>query len=375
MTDKDKIPGAASPAPGDQKVKQSDEYGEATVIKLLNHLQATRELIPVNLELKRDLKQELLKRMELMGPERGAALAGVRRTPRRAWKRTLSLGAAIASLFLIFFLWTVPRVDVQELKGDWFPTGQVALSPNGEQIASLDSGFVSVFQSEKPEITLHRIELPGSPDSVWTDPVWSPDSPRLSIVERDPQGWSRVWVVSLHDGSSRLLVDKQEGAFGASSWSPDGRLLLVEWRGRADAQAEESLLYKVRVVDSGMEIWGVGSQPAWSPDGHFVSFVRDSFVIIQSVDGKEERIVGEGEFPVWTKPTVLHYVSPDGKSLQSVEIEKDAPLEFLRIVQNELPFQAKQPIRISLSSDGKRMLWMEKEPSGKITIIRMDRRR
>jgi hypothetical protein len=374
MTDKDKIPGAASPAPGAQKVKQSDEYGEATVIKLLNHLQATRELIPVNLELKRDLKQELLKRIELMGPERGAALAGMRRTTRWGWKRIIPIGAAVVSLLLIF-LWTMPRVDVQELKGDWFPTGQAALSPNGEQIASLDSGFVRVIPSEKPEITLHKIELPGSPDSIWTDPVWSPDSLRMAIVEQAPERMSRVWVVSPNEASSRLLVETEEGAFGASAWSPDGRLLLVEWHGKADKEAGERLLYKVRIADSNLEEWGVGSQPAWSPDGHFISFVRDSFVIVKSVDGMEERSMGEGGFPAWTKPTELHYISPDGKSIRSVEIEEDAPLESLRIEQNELPFEAKQPIRISLSSDGKRMLWMEKEPSGEITIIRMDRSR
>ena len=50
----------------------------------------------------------------------------------------------------------------------------------------------------------------------------------------------------------------------------------------------------------------LGSEPAWSPDGHKLAYVRGGQVYVANGDGSGEAAVGPGRYPSW---------SPDGGAL------------------------------------------------------------
>jgi Lysyl oxidase/WD40-like Beta Propeller Repeat len=50
-----------------------------------------------------------------------------------------------------------------------------------------------------------------------------------------------------------------------------------------------------------------GAQPAWSPDGSQIAFVRDGSVWTANADGSGQRPIGPGSDPAWTPKGVLSY--------------------------------------------------------------------
>lgn len=70
--------------------------------------------------------------------------------------------------------------------------------------------------------------------------------------------------------------------------------------------ADTTSLVTVDPATGAQRVLGLGAEPAWSPDGSELAYVRDGLVYVARTDGTAERVVGAGDYPAW---------SPDGTRL------------------------------------------------------------
>jgi hypothetical protein len=166
-------------------------------------------------------------------------------------------------------------------------------SPDGAWIAfsSARGGAVDAVYVMRADGSAVRRLSPGS----GSYPSWSPDGARVLFAGVD--GW---YIVGL-DGASLQKVGLPAGAADVT-WSPDGSsvayVLTQQCTPGYAAPPCTVPLYVSRLDGSGAtEIVAsasvAASQPAWSPDGHAIAFVRDA-------------VVGGGPlFPCWQRDLVI----------------------------------------------------------------------
>jgi TolB protein len=211
-------------------------------------------------------------------------------------------------------------------------SGQRRLARNGSSPAWSPDGRTIAFFSD-PKIYLMNAD--GSEHRPLTKPLsmggrslaWSPDGRKLAFLHEGGcgQGCFNLYVVN-SDGSglrnltSKLATGGHPGAGPASdpAWSPDGRKL-------AFVRLNASLgapIYVVQADGSGLRNLtpkpvGTYAAPAWSPDGRKIAFVSDrdgnSEVYVMNADGSGQRSLTRNPAfdadPAW---------SPDGRKLAFV---------------------------------------------------------
>src|SRR5450432_18296 len=135
---------------------------------------------------------------------------------------------------------------------------------------------------------------------------WSPDSSRLSYVQRDDTGeHGELWSIDAATGQKSVLVsevtlsrlapplskiqDEREKerltryGVAAYQWAPDSQHILFDSHGQ---------LWLFR-LDNGTAVQFTSSpdpssDPKFSPDGKFVSFIREHSLVIEAVEGLKE---------------------------------------------------------------------------------------
>jgi dipeptidyl-peptidase-4 len=135
---------------------------------------------------------------------------------------------------------------------------------------------------------------------------WSPDNSRLTFVQRDDSGeHGELWSMDTTTGEKRVLVSETTlsrlapplsqvqnerekerlSRYGVAAfhWTPDSKRILFDSHGQL-------WLYR---LDTGTAVQFTSSpspstDPKFSPDGTFVSFVRDHHLVIESVDDHKE---------------------------------------------------------------------------------------
>jgi dipeptidyl-peptidase-4 len=182
--------------------------------------------------------------------------------------------------------------------------------------------------------------------------AWTPDGKQLSYFETKGSGKeakTELWAMDAASGERRLLVavDKLETILPAESsrptqatglgrrapsqyqWSPDGAGILFQgptalaWL-EVKSQTERTLVSgKAAIAD-----------PKISPDGRFVSFVRDHNVwVVSLADGKEHAITRGGTEEIrkgeldWVYPEELesktgYWWAPDSSAIAFLEMDE-----------------------------------------------------
>jgi dipeptidyl-peptidase-4 len=182
--------------------------------------------------------------------------------------------------------------------------------------------------------------------------AWTPDGKQLSYFETKGSGKdakTELWAMDAATGERRLLVtaDKLETILPAESskptqatglgrrvpsqyqWAPDGAGILFQ--GPSALAWLDMKTQTGRTLVSGKA--GI-TDPKISPDGHFVSFVRDHNVwIVSLADGKERAITQGGTEETrkgeldWVYPEELdcktgYWWSPDSSAIAYLEMDE-----------------------------------------------------
>jgi Tol biopolymer transport system component len=160
------------------------------------------------------------------------------------------------------------------------------------------------------------IELTETADQRELNPTLSPDGRSVVYTADAQDGSTDLYLLPLdpagQPGRPRLLLDGPDD-LSDTSWSPDGRTILV----RSDREAR-TVVFRYDVASGELEPFLEDAfNPTWSPDGSMVAFAAfrkdepenvDLFVV--EADGSRRRhVVDTGFddlFPVW---------SPDGRRL------------------------------------------------------------
>jgi Tol biopolymer transport system component len=167
----------------------------------------------------------------------------------------------------------------------WSPDGKlIAYASSGEAVAEdqrdLDIYVMQADGSERRRLTNDRV-----PDGV---PAWSPDGERIAfahargqgteradgvIVSMDANGEGRI-EITLHDETRNIVYDSQP------AWSPDGSLIAFVRATLGPGVSGRVDIYVVDPTGAGERLLiEDAAEPAWSPDGSRIAFTsaRDRF--------------------------------------------------------------------------------------------------
>jgi Tol biopolymer transport system component len=228
----------------------------------------------------------------------------------------------------------------------WSATGQHVLF-------RLDNRSVAVV---RPDGSGLRRLAPG------TAATWSPDGStialltgqRLVTVRADGSGLRTLW-------SSSATAPRR---FGAPSWSPDGRRLIVT----SGLVRNDRELYRIRDDGTGMRPLTRNTvpdrAPAVSPNGRLIAFERgagsDRAVWVMRRDGSGQRRVGRGGTPAWW---------PDGRLLL---VSRGSDVWLMRPRDGVgRPF-VRNAFDPAWAPDGRSIVFARSAPEGASSIHRLD---
>jgi Tol biopolymer transport system component len=181
--------------------------------------------------------------------------------------------------------------------------------------------------------TLYARTLPAGPERRLTffsepvrDPRLSPDGTRIAFSVG-----GRIGVVALGAGDVRLLTYGVDFRDTQPAWRADGAALVVTARRPGDTAGDVHLLFPLdttggRTVRTPLtQTRGLDeSEPALSPDGSFVVFVREDNLVRQELAGGRTRRL-TGGFRKTRQPLFL----PDGRILCLWSQEKSFGIDVL----------------------------------------------
>ncbi|MED4910928.1 hypothetical protein P9761_22385 [Brevibacillus centrosporus] len=343
-----------------------DRTDEQTVTSLLSHLQEMRQAVPVNYQLKTELKKQLLQRMKELELQKTDSV--VVKMPHSR-KKLLRVCAAvmIAAITVGVYSWwekDVLAVDKQGLLTLPAHTTeeQVDIDPTGKEVAYLVSPSVirtvSVDEKKHPE----NISLPATAGE-YRALSWANHNEQVAVVEQSGKQ-ARIWIVDIPDqnnvSSSRLLKEEENVTYHSPAWSP----------------GDETIAY-TRIKDGVEEIWvsstvsfqewklAEGSQPEWSPDGRFLAYTKAGKVQVMEVRTGNISVLGDGKWPSWSQNAALTYTSPEGGLVEAQVDEKPFASKELEL----LNLFGEQVVRGSWSSEGNQLLVVHRDEQPKSLVI------
>jgi Tol biopolymer transport system component/DNA-binding winged helix-turn-helix (wHTH) protein len=232
--------------------------------------------------------------------------------------RWMAIGSAILVALLGIAVWRIVRtqtklpIEVVPLVGLPGMENDPAFSPDGNQVAfairnPANSGiYTTVVGGEKSlRLTTH----PGD-----GDPRWSPDGRQLAFT-RSSQNGVAIYVIPALGGTEHRLYSSPAGINHRSlDWSPDGKVLAIT---EIDADRIHTWIAFLSLADSTTQRLTSPSDqeedcdPAFSPDGGTVAFVRGSttgvvadIYVVPSSGGEPRRLTHDNTWifgsPAWT---------------------------------------------------------------------------
>jgi Tol biopolymer transport system component len=166
------------------------------------------------------------------------------------------------------------------LTGNQGLEGQPAFSPDGNQVAYSWNGI----KEDNFDIYVKLIG-PGAPLRLTTDrapdvfPTWSPDGRRIAFLRQRSDEFFEIMLIPALGGTERKIGEAFMRIGGHPAWTPDSQHLIVA--GRPTAQEPNGLSIisistgemRALTVPPFAAIGGDG-QPALSPDGRTLAFIR-----------------------------------------------------------------------------------------------------
>jgi dipeptidyl-peptidase-4 len=229
----------------------------------------------------------------------------------------------------------------------------VMLGRGGVRAAGDSAQADSARTNQTKVLTVERIYgTPNLSGTLTTGIEWSPDAKRISYFERDPQGnndRTELRTMNAATGESKVLVNSETLAAltqpektratqatglgriqpGSYVWSPVGKYLLFMGSSNLVLLDLKTMAPKPLVTgDADIE------DPKSSPDGRWVSFVRDwnlSFVNVASGEtkaitagGSEEMLQGKLDwvYPEELDLTTAYWWSPDSSKIAFLETDE-----------------------------------------------------
>lgn len=153
----------------------------------------------------------------------------------------------------------------QENDGPVEGFGPLSWRADGSEIAF--NGLLSFFLASAVGGGVEEINAVGA-----EFPVFSPDGHTIAFSREEPRGES-VWTIDLETWEQRQLTPSRPGlAYLASSFSPDGKTLLVTRAVGSRRPAEPMALDLA--TGKATRLLSEGLQPVYSPDGSKVALFR-----------------------------------------------------------------------------------------------------
>jgi Tol biopolymer transport system component len=148
-----------------------------------------------------------------------------------------------------------------------------SISPNGHTVVyqSTSGGVTQIWAINGDGTNPRQLTTSGSN----TQPTFSPDGTKIAF-DSDRNGYPQLFVMNA-DGSGQTQVMTTDGNVGGSSWSPDGSQIAYN-----DDTNGTNEIYTVDVASGTVTgplttaaTDGANTNPHWSPDGSKILFVSD----------------------------------------------------------------------------------------------------
>jgi Tol biopolymer transport system component len=219
----------------------------------------------------------------------------------------------------------------------------------------------------------------------------------LIAYAQEVRGRYQLFTIRPDETQNTQVTHLKGGAFGPD-WSPDGKLIaftyetppangsvgLISARGKGFREVTPTA-----PEPQPKHVWN--GNPAFSPDGKSIVFVRnqgpaDSGIWMMRRDGSGLRRVTRNPFVRnWDGGDVAPSVSPDGRRIAFVRIEKAEKLQALFVVRTNgtglrqvTPYSLEVAIKVDWSPDGKLLVlttnadWVRPHESANLVVIRPD---
>lgn len=193
--------------------------------------------------------------------------------------RTLFAGSALATMLLASVATAAPDA---KSGGDAFP------GRNGEIVFAVErrQQYANLYLMRPDGTKLRRITSSRGSDFF---PAWSPDGKWIAYISNGSRPRDQVAYeiyVMRANGSRHRRVTRDRFPDYDLAWAPDGKHFVFQ----STRPSATSGVWVMNVNGTGVRrLTGDAAQPAWSPDGKTIAFVRSGKIWLMNSDGSGVR--------------------------------------------------------------------------------------